>query len=67
MTIIVLHYQTHKAHLMMEDLSLNSALVITLISVAASLVLFLSMFSGESLHAEVSDSPDPYKGIDDTL
>ena len=32
---------------MMEDLSLNSALVITLISVAASLVLFLSMFSGD--------------------
>lgn len=52
---------------MMEDLSLNSALVITLISVAASLVLFLSMFSGESLHAEVSDSPDLYKDIDDTL
>ena len=52
---------------MMEDLSLNSALVITLISVAASLVLFLSMFSGESLHAEVSGSPDLYKDIDDTL
>ena len=52
---------------MMETLSLNSALVITLISIAASLVLFLSMFSGETLHAEVSDSSDPYKDMDDTL
>ena len=52
---------------MMEDLSLNSAFVITLISVAASLVLFLSMFSGESLQAEVSDSADLYKDIDDIL
>ena len=52
---------------MMENLSLNSALVIALISIAATLVLFLSMFSGESLHAEVSGSPDLYKDIDDTL
>ncbi len=52
---------------MMEDLSLNSAIVITLIAVAGSLVLFLSMFSGASLHAEISDSPDLYKDIDDTL
>ena len=52
---------------MMENLSLNSALVITLISIAASLVLFLSMFSDETLHAEASDSPDLYKDIDDTL
>ena len=52
---------------MMEDLSLNTAIVITLISVAASLVLFLSMFSGGSLQAEISDSPDLYKDMDDTL
>ena len=52
---------------MMEDLSLNSALAITLISIAASLVLLLSMFSGESLHAEVSDSSDLFKDTDDTL
>ena len=64
--IVISRNLTYETHLMMEDLSLNSALVITLISVAASLVLFLSMFSGESLHAEVSDSPDLYKGIDDT-
>ena len=51
----------------MENLSLNSALVITLISIAASLVLFLSMFSGEILHAEVSDRSDLYEDMDDTL
>ena len=52
---------------MMENFSLNIALVITLISSAASLVLFLSMFSGETLHAEVSDSSDIDKDMDDTL
>ena len=51
----------------MENLSLNSALVITLISIAASLVLILLMFSGETLHAEVPDSSDLYKDMDDTL
>ena len=52
---------------MMENLSLNSALVIALISIAATLVLFLSIFSGETLHAGVSDSSDLYKDMDDTL
>ena len=52
---------------MIENFSLNIALVITLISSASSLVLFLSVFSGESLHAEVSDSSNINKDIDDTL
>ena len=47
----------------MELLSLNSALAVTLISTAASLVLFLSMFSVETVQAKVSDLSD----IDDTL
>ena len=50
---------------MMENLSLNSALVITTISITASLVLFLSMFSGKTLHAEVSEASDLYTDIDD--
>ena len=52
---------------MMENFTLNIALVITLVSSASSLVLFLSMFSGEILHAKVSDSSDIKKDIDDTL
>ena len=61
------HELAYKTRLTMENFSLNSALVITLISVAAFLVLFLSMFSGETLHAEVSDSSDIYKDMDDIL
>ena len=68
MRIIVWCYDpARETHLMMENLSLNSALVIALISIAATLVLFLSIFSGETLHAEVSDSSDLYKDMDDTL
>ena len=48
---------------MMEILSLNSALAVTLISTAASLVLFLSLFSVKTVQAKVSDLTD----IDDTL
>ena len=51
----------------MENFSLNIALVITLFSSASSLFLFLSMFSGEALHAEISDSSDINKDMDDTL
>ena len=51
---------------MMENLSLNSALAVTLISTAASIVLFLSMFSVKTLQAEVSDRSD-LTDIDDTL
>ena len=50
----------------MENLSLNSALVGTLISTAASLVFFLSMFSVKTVHAKVSDRSDLTE-IDDTL
>ena len=52
---------------MMENFSLNTALVITLVSSASSLVLFLSMFSGETLNAEVSDSAVIKKDIDETV
>ena len=68
MRIIVWCYDPAcETHLMMENLSLNSALVIALISIAATLVLFLSIFSGGTLHAGVSDSSDLYKDMDDTL
>lgn len=49
----------------MENLSLNSALAVTLVSTAASLVLFLSVFSVKAL-AKVSGSSD-LKDVDDTL
>ena len=50
----------------MENLSLNLALAVTLISTAASLALFLSMFSVKTVHAKVSDRSDLTE-IDDTL
>ena len=52
---------------MMDSLPLNTALVVTLFSVVASLVLFLSMFSGKAMHAKISDSSDLYADIDDNL
>ena len=42
----------------MDYLSLNSALAVTLVSTAVSLVLFLSMFPVKSVHANVSDKSD---------
>ena len=54
-------------NVVMENLSLNSALVFTLISIAAYLVLFLSIYSRETLHAEMSDSFGIKKDMDDTL
>ena len=43
-------------YLIMETLSLNSALVVTLISIKVSLVFFLSIFSGYTVCVEVSDT-----------
>ena len=56
-----------RQHSIMERLPLITALVVTLISVVASLVLFLSMFSGKAMLAKISDSSDLYTDIDDTL
>ena len=52
---------------MMENLSLTTALVVTLISLVASLILVLSMFSGRTMHAKISDGSDLYTDTDDTL
>ena len=52
---------------MMEILSLNSALIVTLTSITASLVFLLSISSGHTVGAKVSDNSDFYADIDDTL
>lgn len=54
-------------HFMMEILSLNSALIVSLTSITASLVLLLSISSGHMVGAKVSDNSDCYADIDDTL
>ena len=52
---------------MMEILSLNSALIVTLTSITASLVLILSISSGHAVGSKVSDNSDFCTDIDDTL
>ncbi len=47
--------------------SLNSALLVTLISVAMFVVLALSMFSDKTVDAKVSDCSDLYTDTDDIL
>ena len=56
-----------KRYLMMEILSLSSALLVALTSVAAFLVLLLSISSSHTVRATVSDNSDFYTDIDDTL
>ena len=56
-----------KRYLMMETLSLNSALIVTLTSITASLVLLLSTSSSPTVRSKVSDNSDFYTDIDDTL
>lgn len=56
-----------KRYLMMETLSLNSALIVTLTSITASLVLLLSTSSGHTVRSKVPDNSDFYTDIDDTL
>jgi hypothetical protein len=56
-----------KRYLIMETLSLNSALIVTLTSITASFVLLLSISSGHTVGAKVSDNSDFYTDIDDTL
>ena len=52
---------------MMEILSLSSALIVALTSITAFLVLLLSISSGHTVGAKVSDNSDFYTDIDDTL
>ena len=56
-----------KRYLMMETLSLNSALIVTLTSITASLVLLVSTSSSHAVRSKVSDNSDFYTDIDDTL
>ena len=56
-----------KRYLMMEILSLSSALIVALTSITAFLVLLLSISSGHTVRAKVSDNSDFYTDIDDTL
>ena len=51
----------------MEILSLNSALIVSLTSITASLALLLSISSGHMAGAKVSDNSDFSTDIDDTL
>ena len=68
MGIIVQETVSHsKRYLIMETLSLNSALIATLTSITASLVLLLSISSGHTVGAKVSENSDFYSDIDDTL
>lgn len=57
----------YQRYLMMETLSLNSALIVTLTSITASLVLILSTSSGHAVGSKVSDNSDFCTDIDDTL
>ena len=52
---------------MMETLSLNSALIVSLTSITASLALLLAISSGQTVGAKASDNSDLYTDIDDTL
>ena len=52
---------------MMENLFDNLVLAVTLISTAASLVLYLLMVSGITEGVKVSENLDSYKDMDDTV
>ena len=65
--IVLKSVSDSKWYLMMETLSLNSALIVTLVSFSASLVLLLSTSSGHTVEANLSDTSDFYTDIDDTL
>ena len=52
---------------MMVIISLNPALVVSLISIAVFMARSLVMFSGKSANAKVPASSDFYSDIDDTL
>ena len=54
-----------KWYLNMENLSLNTALIVSLISIAVFMALFLVMFPGKN--AKVPDGSDFYTDIDDSM
>ncbi|MBQ86201.1 MAG: hypothetical protein CMQ16_07325 [Gammaproteobacteria bacterium] len=54
-----------KWYLIMENLSLNTALIVSLISIAVFIILFLLMLSGKN--AKVPDGSDFYTDIDDSM
>lgn len=54
-------------HLIMENLFDSLVLAVTLISTAASLVLYLSMVSGITEGVKVSENSDSNKDMDDTV
>ena len=61
------HVFNFKRYLMMENLFDSSVLVVTLISIAASLFLLGTILSGDTALLSVSDKSNLYKDIDDTL
>ena len=66
-TIVPESVSNSMRYLMMEILSLNSALIVALTSITAFLVLLLSISSGHTVGSKVSDNSDFYTDIDDTL
>ena len=54
-------------YILMENLFDNLVLAVTLISAAASLVLYLSMVSGITEGAKMSKNLDSSKDMDDTV
>jgi len=54
-----------KWYLNMENLSLNTALIVSLISIAVFMALFLVMFPGKN--AKVPDGSDFYTDLDDSM
>ena len=54
-----------KWYLIMENLSLNTALIVSLISIAVFMALFLVMLPGKN--AKVPDGSDFYTDIDDSM
>ncbi len=60
-------FPTSKWFYMMDNVFDNLVLAVTIISTAASLVLYLSMISGITEGVEVSENSDSYKDMDDTV
>jgi|GEM_PF-5217936 len=65
--VVMSHVFNFKRYLMMENLFDSSVLVVTLISIAASLFLLGTILSGDTALLSVSDKSNLYTDIDDTL
>ena len=65
--VVMPHVFNFKRYLMMENLFDSSVLVVTLISIAASLFLLGTILSGDTALLSVSDKSNLYTDIDDTL